>query len=85
MADIDLGIADNHLEERLKRLARAHGRTLEEEALAILDSATCGLIDASLWERSGDLFAGYQSSDLNFPGREHGCRGHVPTTEKGPD
>lgn len=67
MATLTIRNIDDGVKERLRVRAAMRGRSMEEEARAILRQAVEGLNGAGLWALSRQLFEQDQGVDLETP------------------
>jgi plasmid stability protein len=69
MASLTIRNLEHDTKERLRVLAAQNGRSMEEEARAILREKVAGATARDLWTRSRALFTGAQGVDLSLPSR----------------
>lgn len=69
MASLTIRNLEEDTKERLRVRAAHNGRSMEEEAGAILRATVAGVTGADLWARSRALFAGAKGVDLALPSR----------------
>jgi antitoxin FitA len=69
MASLTIRNLEEDTKERLRVRAAQNGRSMEEEARAILRATVAGATAADLWTRSRALFAGAKGIDLTLPSR----------------
>ena len=69
MASLTIRNLEEDTKERLRVRAAQNGRSMEEEARAILRATVAGATAADLWTRSRALFAGAKGFDLTLPSR----------------
>lgn len=69
MASLTIRNFEEDTKERLRVRAAQNGRSVEEEARAILRATVAGATAADLWTRSRTLFAGAKGVDLILPSR----------------
>jgi plasmid stability protein len=69
MASLTIRNLEEDTKERLRVRAAQNGRSMEEEARAILRATVAGATAADLWTRSRALFAGSKGVDLALPSR----------------
>ncbi len=69
MASLTIRNLEEDTKERLRVRAAQNGRSMEEEARAILRATVAGATAADLWRRSRALFSGAQGVDLTLPSR----------------
>lgn len=67
MASLTIRNLEEDTKERLRVRAAQNGRSMEEEARAILRAAVADATAADLWTRSRSLFAGAKGVDLALP------------------
>ncbi|MFZ4071829.1 MAG: FitA-like ribbon-helix-helix domain-containing protein [Caulobacterales bacterium] len=66
MASLTIRNLDDDIKERLRVRAAHNGRSMEEEARAILRATVAGATAVDLWSRSRALFAGAKGVDLEL-------------------
>lgn len=69
MASLTIRNLEEDTKERLRVRAAQNGRSMEEEARAILRATVAGATAADLWTRSRALFAGANGVDLTLATR----------------
>jgi plasmid stability protein len=69
MASLTIRNLEEDTKERLRVRAAQNGRSMEEEARAILRATVAGATAADLWTRSRALFAGANGVDLTLASR----------------
>lgn len=69
MASLTIRNLEEDTKERLRVRAAQNGRSMEEEARAILRATVAGATGTDLWMRSRALFAGDQGVDVALPSR----------------
>ena len=69
MASLTIRNLEDDTKERLRVRAAQNGRSMEEEARAILRATVAGTTAADLWSRSRGLFAGAKGVELALPSR----------------
>ncbi|MFZ4122805.1 MAG: FitA-like ribbon-helix-helix domain-containing protein [Caulobacterales bacterium] len=69
MASLTIRNLEEDTKERLRVRAAQNGRSMEEEARAILRATVAGATAADLWSRSRALFASAKGVDLVLPSR----------------
>jgi len=69
LASLTIRNLEKDTKERLRVRAAQNGRSMEEEARAILRATVAGATAADLWTRSRALFAGAKGVDLTHPSR----------------
>lgn len=70
MASLTIRNLEEDTKERLRVRAAQNGRSMEEEARAILRATVAGATGADLWARSRALFASRKGVDLVLPSRK---------------
>lgn len=69
MASLTIRNLEDHLKERLRVRAAQHGRSMEEEARAILRAVVGAATGPELWTLSRQLFSGSKGVELKLPSR----------------
>lgn len=69
MASLTIRNLEEDTKARLRVRAAQNGRSMEEEARAILRATVAGATAADFWARSRTLFAGANGVDLETPSR----------------
>ena len=69
MASLTIRNLEEDTKERLRVRAAQNGRSMEEEARAILRATVSGVTGAELWVRSRGLFKGVKGVDVSLPSR----------------
>lgn len=69
MASLTIRNLEEDTKARLRVRAAQNGRSMEEEARAILRATVAGATAADFWARSRMLFAGANGVDLETPSR----------------
>ena len=69
MASLTIRNLEEDTKERLRVRAAQNGRSMEEEARAILRATVSGATGADLWARSRALFANKKGVELVLPSR----------------
>ncbi len=70
MASLTIRNIEDGIKERLRVRAAMHGHSMEEEARGILRRAVGGIVGASLWDLSRQLFQREDGVDLELPRRD---------------
>jgi len=70
MASLTIRNLEDDTKERLRVRAAQNGRSMEEEARAILGGAVAAASASDLWDRTFALFAGAEGVDLGAPTRD---------------